>query len=223
MGTPVEIEFAVSLDDSDGKIPTFYILQIKPLIREVQNLEISISSTDNDKLILYTDHGMGNGIIEELEDIIYCDPKLFDKTKTVEMAKEIEVVNKFMKENNRKYILIGPGRWGSRDRWLGIPVTWAQISNARIIVEAGLKDFHADASLGSHFFHNVTSMNIGYFTVPYVSEKSFIAWDWLEKQENTKHGEYFVHTKLVKPVKILMNGRKGISVIYKPETDTNNE
>jgi hypothetical protein len=160
---------------------------------------------------------MGNGMIEDLEDIIYCDPEKFDKSKTVEMAKEIEDINRLMVSEKRKYVLIGPGRWGTRDRWLGIPVTWAQISNARIIVEAGLKDFHVDASLGSHFFHNVTSMNIGYFTVPFNSQKDFIDWRWLGEQEKTEHGNYFVHVHLPKPIKVLMDGRRGISVIYKPE------
>jgi hypothetical protein len=159
---------------------------------------------------------MGNGMIEDITDIVYCDPEKFDKTKTVEMAKEIEQLNRMMKDQNKKYILIGPGRWGSRDRWLGIPVAWAQISNARIIVEAGLRDFHADASLGSHFFHNVTSMNIGYFTIPYDSKEDYIAWDWLEEQNKTQHGDYFVHVSAANPFRVLMDGRRGISVIYKP-------
>ncbi len=217
MGTPVEIEFAANLDDPKNSAGIFYILQIKPLIREVQNLEISIGETEKDKLLLFTNKGMGNGIIEDLEDIIYCDPEKFDKSKTVEMAKEIEDINRLMVAEKRKYVLIGSGRWGTRDKWLGIPVTWAQISNARIIVEAGLKDFHVDASLGSHFFHNVTSMNIGYFTVPYNSQKDFIDWHWLAKQEKKEHGSFFVHVRLSKPAKVMMDGRRGLSVIYKPE------
>ena len=217
MGTPVEIEFAANIDDQKNSAGVFYILQIKPLIREVQNLEISIGDTEKDKLLLFTDKGMGNGMIEDLEDIIYCDPEKFDKSKTVEMAKEIEDINRLMVAEKKKYVLIGPGRWGTRDKWLGIPVTWAQISNARIIIEAGLKDFHVDASLGSHFFHNVTSMNIGYFTVPFNSQKNFIDWRWLSGQEKKEHGNFFVHVHLTKPIKVLMDGRRGLSVIYKPE------
>jgi CheY-like chemotaxis protein len=217
MGTPVEIEFAANFDDGVNEQAVFYILQIKPLIREMQNLEITIRDTEKDKLILFTDKGMGNGIIEDLQDIVYCGPEKFDKTKTMEMAKEVEEINKIMTREGRKYVLIGSGRWGTRDRWLGIPVVWTQISNARIIVEAGMKDFHIDASLGSHFFHNVTSMNIGYFTVGYNSQKSFIDWQWLAKQKKTWHGNFFVRISLPKPVKVMMDGRHGISVIYKPE------
>ncbi len=216
MGTPVEIEFAANFDDEKNK-SVFYILQIKPLIREVENLEITIRDTEKNELLLFTDKGMGNGIIEDLQDIVYCDPEKFDKTKTMEMAKEVEEINKIMIGEGRKYVLIGSGRWGTRDKWLGIPVTWPQISNARIIVEAGLKDFHVDASLGSHFFHNVTSMNIGYFTVGYNSKKSFIDWQWLAKQKKIWHRNFFARISLPKPVKVMMDGRHGISVIYKSE------
>jgi len=225
MGTPVEMEFAVNLEEkrvsrrgeTTEENPVFYILQIKPLIRDVQSLEVNIEETDKSKLLLYTDKGMGNGIIEGLQDVIYCDPERFEQSKTIEMAKEIEELNKEMIAEGKKYVLIGSGRWGTRDRWLGIPVVWTQISNAKIIVEAGLKEFHADASLGSHFFHNVTSMNIGYFTVPYGSDKSFIDWEWLKSHSVIKNRKYFAHVRLPKPFRVLMDGRKGISVIYKPE------
>ncbi len=108
---------------------------------------------------------MGNGVIDDISDIIYVEPEKFNNMLTVEMASEIEIMNEKMLRENERYILIGPGRWGSRDKFLGIPVVWPQISNAKVIVEIGLPDFHVDASLGSHFFHNVTSMNVGYFSV----------------------------------------------------------
>jgi CheY-like chemotaxis protein len=217
MGTPAEIEFAVDLAENEEKKPAFYVLQLKPLIRDVHEFSINTNELNRGNLFLYTEKGMGNGKIEDLHDIIYCDPDRFDKTKTLEMTYELEELNNFMKSENRKYILIGPGRWGTRDRWLGIPVVWTQISNARIIVEAGLKDFHVDASLGSHFFHNITSMNIGYFNIPYTSNNDFIDWEWLKSKRPSRRKEYFVHLHYKEPVRVMMDGRKSISVIFKTQ------
>jgi CheY-like chemotaxis protein len=228
MGTPVEIEFAVDLagieEDKtykniahvhEQKKPAFYILQIKPLIREIKYYDIDIEEINKDELLLFTERGMGNGRLDDIYDLIYCDPDKFDKSKTAEMADELEYINRKMIDEKKKYILIGPGRWGTRDRWLGIPVTWMQISNAKIIIEAGLKDFHVDASLGSHFFHNITSMNIGYFNVPFNHGNNFIDWKWLNTQKHNSAGNYFKHVMCDKPLVVLMDGRKGISVIYK--------
>lgn len=224
MGTPVEIEFAVDLggtsyqnntESGNPKKPAFYILQIKPLIRDYQGFTLNVDEINKEKLLLYTEQGMGNGKIEDIYDVIYCDPDKFDKSGTLEMTTELEQLNNEMKKENRKYILIGPGRWGTRDRWLGIPVVWAQISNAKIIVEADLKDFHVDASLGSHFFHHITSMNIGYFNVPYNSGKNSIDWDWLKSQKSNNGTKHFVHVIFNKPLVVMMDGRKSISVIYK--------
>lgn len=237
MGSPVEIEFAVNLGktvperNEDTPEAGFYLLQIKPLIRQFNYSlpEYEIKELNKDNLLLYTEKGMGNGLINDIQDVIYVDPGKFDRTKTVEMAAELESLNEVMKNNNRKYILIGPGRWGTRDRWLGIPVVWAQISNARIIVETGLKDFTVDASLGSHFFHNITSMNIGYFTIPFspdlrevpsnrddeVIPSSFIDFHWLRNQKPENITKHFIHLCFTHPLKVLMDGKKSISVIYK--------
>lgn len=213
MGLPVEIEFAVNLDK---KNPAFYILQIKPLVRDTDFFSFDVSDIKKEELLLYTERGMGNGRLEYLKDIIYADPDLFNKTETIEMAEEIELLNKKMRSLGRNYILIGPGRWGTRDRWLGIPVVWSQISNAKIIVETDSEDFRIDASLGSHFFHNVTSMSIGYFTVHKSNGKNFIDWEWLRKKQPAETTKHFVHIELEKPVTILMDGKKSISLIKKP-------
>lgn len=215
MGTPAEIEFAVDLTDNEERRPAFYILQLKPLIRDVSEYSFNTEEIERNKLMLYTEKGMGNGMIENISDLIYCDPDKIDKSKTIEMAKEIDELNSMMRAEKRKYILMGPGRWGTRDRWLGIPVIWTQISNAGVIVEADVKDFQVDASLGSHFFHNITSMNIGYFTVPYSSSSSFIDWGWLKSQKPNQKKDFFVHLRFKDPLKVLMDGRKGISVIFK--------
>jgi CheY-like chemotaxis protein len=217
MGVPVEIEFAVDLtkDDKKGILPAFYVLQIRPLTINLDDIYIDHDTLNKDDLLLYTESGMGNGMLENITDVIYLDPATFDKTKTREMKEEIANFNKIMNEQNREYILIGPGRWGSRDHFLGIPVKWADINKAKIIIEAGLKDFIVDASQGTHFFHNLVSMNVGYFNVPFVSDTDFIKWDWLQSQHVEKRGNYFVHASFSAPLTVKMDGRKGISVIYK--------
>lgn len=212
MGLPVEIEFAVNLDEDN---PGFYILQLKPLIRNSEFFSINEDKINKENLILYTECGMGNGKIENISDIIYADPKKFNAAHTQQMAIEAEMLNEKMKSLKRKYILIGPGRWGTRDRWLGIPVQWTQISNARIIVETDLDDFKVDASLGSHFFHNITSMNIGYFTVRQSNGSDFINWEYLNSIKPANKSEHYIHLELPKPVNILMDGKKSISLIEK--------
>ena len=132
---------------------------------------------------------MGNGVIDDITDFIYVDPKNSIIKHTSEMAAEIEMMNEKMLRENRKYVLLGPGRWGTRDRFLGIPVVWPQISNAKVIVEVGLPDFHVDASLGSHFFHNVTSMNVGYFSINHESNDGKIIWEKLKNQKVIEAGK----------------------------------
>ena len=156
---------------------------------------------------------MGNCIIKYIYDIIYVEMDLFDKSETEEMTREIEDLNAKMIKQNKKYILIGPGRWGTRDKWIGIPVNWPQISNAKIIVETSLEGYPLDASSGSHFFHNVTSMNVGYFSVQPELSKSYIDWDVLKKQEIIDKTNYFKHIRFAKPLKVRMDGKKRISVI----------
>jgi DNA-binding NarL/FixJ family response regulator len=212
MGLPVELEFAVILEEEKLN---FYILQLKPLIKTSEFFSIDEDSIDLSKLLLYTEQGMGNGKIDTICDIIFADPEKFDIAKTQQMASEIEQLNNKMKSLKRNYILIAPGRWGTRDRWLGIPVQWTQISNAKIIVETDLKNFKADASLGSHFFHNITSMNIGYFTVHQTKGTDFIDWDYLKSIHPEETTEHFIHISLPKPVTVLMDGKKSISLIEK--------
>ncbi len=212
MGLPVEIEFAANLGKDN---PGFYVLQLKPLIRNAEFISIEKDDFKKEELFLFTEKGMGNGKIDGITDIIYANPDLFDKSKTLEMTHELEKLNNKLKKLKRKYILIGPGRWGTRDSWLGIPVVWTQISAAKIIVETDLKDFSVDASLGSHFFHNITSMNIGYFTVHQSNGTDFIDWKWLKKQNTSETTKHFTHVRLPDAVTVLMDGRKGICLIKK--------
>ncbi len=216
MGMPVQIEFAVDLNEGAGEKPTFYILQIKPLVCDLRDYDLDLDAVDHDDLVLFSNKAMGNGTIDDIRDIIYVDTSRFDKSRTVEMAAELEKINRKMRESDRKYILIGPGRWGSRDRWLGIPVRWPDISNARIIVEAELEDFHFDASLGSHFFHNVTSQGVGYFSIPFKKGRNMIDWAWLKNQPVEERTENYIHIRMETPLLAKMDGRKSTAVIYKP-------
>jgi hypothetical protein len=156
---------------------------------------------------------MGNGVIDDITDIIFIDPEKFDNKLTVRMADEIAALNEKMVKEKRKYILIGPGRWGTRDRFLGIPVAWPQISGAKVIVEVSLPDFHPDASLGSHFFHNVTSMNVGYFSINQDSDQDKICWENIGSQQVVTNGEFFSHIRFENPLLVRMDGKKGMAVI----------
>lgn len=210
MGAPVEMEFAVNRENKEWK---FYVLQIKPLIKNEYHMDIDKENIDMSKAILRADKGMGNGKITDIQDLIYVDPRHFDRLRTEQMAEEVKFFNEKLKATDTPYILIGPGRWGTRDKLTGIPVLWSDISKARIIVEQGLRDFPLDASLGSHFFHNVTSMNVGYFAVPYESDSSFINYDIIRNQQLIEEKEFVRHVRFAKPVTVYMDGKKQTSVI----------
>ncbi len=216
MGTTVEIEYAVDLNkDAEGKT-SFYILQIKPLISQSQDNGFDRKKIPKKSILLYSTSGMGNGVLDELQDVIYIDQKKFDKSKTEEMVKEIESLNEKFIEERKQYVLIGPGRWGSRDKWIGIPVRWPQISKAKVIVETSLDDFPLEASSGSHFFHNVTSMKVGYFMVQHTSTEELINYKMLEEQEVIYEGEFFKQVRFKKPFKVIMDGKKRNYLIHIP-------
>ncbi len=212
-GSPVEIEYAVDLDPGVNGLPTFYLLQIKPLIGDQFRQNIDLDKLDKSQMMLFTKSSVGNGEINEIRDVIFVDNEKFNKLRTIEMAEEIEHLNKLMVKEGKRYILIGPGRWGSKDRFVGIPVNWSQISNAKVIVEVSLNNYPLDTSLGSHFFHNVTSMNIGYFSVLHNSYTDFIRWKELKQQKVMHETNFFKHIHFKKPLTILMDGKQKTSAI----------
>jgi len=215
MGTPVEIEFAFDIDPEDDSRGYLYVLQLKPMVHYIDDADIDITGVKDEELALFTTTGMGNGKIETIKDVVFIDFDKFDKTKTRDMVREVAQLNASFNKSGEKYILIGPGRWGTRDPLLGIPVNFVDICNSKIIVEAGIQEYQIDASLGSHFFHNVISMNMGYFTVNFQSDKSFIDWEWLKSFKPHNRTEHFIHIKFDKPLEILMDGKKGVSLIKK--------
>lgn len=213
IGSPVEIEFAVDLNRDKNYRSSIYILQIKPLIGNSDDYNVNLEDEDLDHMLLYTENGLGNGMIDSIKDVIYVNLEKFDKSKTKEMAAEIDALNTKMVKENRQYVLIGPGRWGTRDPWIGIPVNWPQICNAKIIVETSLANFPLDASSGSHFFHNVTSADVGYLSVQQEMSSNKINWDILNQQKILEERKYFRHAQFEKPLTIKMDGKKRISVI----------
>ncbi len=213
IGTPVEIEFAIDLTRDENGNATFYLLQIKPLVGSGAGYSIDEEKLSGEDILLITRKSMGNGIIEDISDIIYATTESFNSRNSAEMAKEISKLNEKMKNENRSYILIGPGRWGTRDHLLGIPVVWPQISKARVIVEVNPPGSHLNASLGSHFFHNVTSMNVGYFSINENIDGGMISWEKLKMLKPVEKSKFFRHVRFDKPVTIRMDGKKGIAMI----------
>ncbi len=213
MGAPVEIEFVLDLDPGHKGNPTLWLLQIKPLIRLENHLDVDFSEVEENQIILKSEKGMGNGRYTHIRDLVLMDINKFDRMKTREMAVEIAALNKKMEAKDREYVLIGPGRWGTRDPSTGIPVYWSQISQARVIVEMGLPDFPLDASLGSHFFHNVTSMNVGYFSVHRKNENQYVDLSFLDNQRVVEDTGYFKHIEFDKPLTVLMNGKEQKAVV----------
>ncbi|MCF8368340.1 MAG: pyruvate, phosphate dikinase [Bacteroidales bacterium] len=213
LGSPVEIEFAIDLNRDKKLKASFYLLQVKPMIGNVDDYNVDMDKIDPKSILLYSEKVMGNGLIDTIQDVIYVDRNKFDKSKTMEMVTEIETLNATMSKEGKQYILIGPGRWGTRDRWIGIPVNWPQISNAKVIVETSLEGYPLDASSGSHFFHNVTSANVGYFSIHPEKSGSYLNYDILDRQKLINETAYFRHIRFSQPLKVWMDGKKRISVI----------
>ena len=217
MGTPIEIEFAVNMTADKNKNREFGLLQMRPLVinREMEVLNIDVE--DISSLVCQSNHVLGNGIIEDIYDIVFVDYHKFERSKSKDVAREVGSLNTKLVSENKPYLLIGVGRWGTLDPWLGIPVKWDQISGAKCIVETSFKDFMVTPSQGSHFFQNLTSFMIGYFTVNSYKNEGFVDWDWLLQNKETESLQYTVHLSLKKPITIKMNGQENKGIILKPE------
>jgi hypothetical protein len=215
MGSPVEIEFAVNLSVPPDKQKEFAMLQMRPLVisRELDELKVDYKPED---LICKSSQVLGNGATDDIYDLVFVDTNTYDRAKSKDVATEIAHFNSKMLNEKKPYALIGLGRWGSLDPWLGIPVTWDQISGAVAIVESGFKDFEVEPSQGSHFFQNITSFRVGYFTVDASHKIGFIDWNWLRSQPAIEELKFSRHLKFKKPVSVRINGHKNIGIILKP-------
>ncbi len=216
MGVPVEIEFAVNMDVPENSPKEFAMLQMRPLVisHELEELDVDSSSTED--LICQSQQVLGNGATTDIHDIIFVDIQKFDRSKTRDTAFEVSYFNSKLVEQKRPYVLIGVGRWGSLDHWLGIPVTWDQISGASVIVESGFKDLNVSPSQGSHFFQNLTSFKVGYFTVNSFNNLGFIDWEWLLAQKPKEELIYTRHIRFEDSITVKINGHKNKGVILKP-------
>jgi hypothetical protein len=213
VGSPVEIEFAMTYNKSTEKL-NFHFLQLRPMFVSKDIIDISEDELNSQENLLSSDKVLGNGIVDNVYDIVYVKKNNFDISNSQEIALEIESVNKNLMSESKKAVFMGFGRWGSTERWLGIPVNWGQISSAKAIVEITLPDFDVDLSQGSHFFHNLTSFKVSYFSIQYDSDFK-IDWNWLETQKVVEDMKYVKHIKLDKPLKICVDGRKSKGVIQK--------
>lgn len=214
LGCPVEIEFAVNLYDNPDKKPEFCILQIKPMVIGGLDRSGELEQFSSDDIFCQSNIALGNGVIEGIRNIILISPDSFDPSCSEKIAAEIESINSQV--NGSPYILIGPGRWGSADPWLGVPVRWRQISNAKVIVELGMKEYPIDPSFGSHFFQNVTSMRIGYFTIDHKVKKDFIDLDWLNSQTIREETKFTRWIQLKESVTVNIEGQSGKGTMLKP-------
>jgi CheY-like chemotaxis protein len=216
MGASVEIEFAVNMRVPPGKPKEFAMLQMRPLVISRELEELEVDNVDKDDLICQSAQVLGNGATSNIYDIIMVDIQTFDRGKSRDVAMEVSKLNSEMLEQKRPYILIGVGRWGSLDHWLGIPVTWDQISGASVIVESGFKDFNVTPSQGSHFFQNITSFKVGYFTVNEYDHQGFINWDWLNQLHAERELKFAKHLRFDEPINVRINGHQNKGIILKP-------
>lgn len=215
MNNPVEIEFAVDTDKSGKKLSLFSLLQIRPIVVNERSIHSRIDKVIPDEVIVYSEKALGNGSYNNISDIIYVKPETFKTSDTQQIAAELEMLNQDFLNNQCQYVLIGPGRWGSSDSWLGIPVKWANISAARIIVESGLENFRIDPSQGTHFFHNLTTFGVGYLTInPYIRDGIYNI-DFLNSQPAKTETHYLRHVHFPHPFKIEIDGKSNKAVIYK--------
>jgi hypothetical protein len=215
MGVPVEIEFAANVVPRPDVPPAFFLLQIRPLNVQHQDVEVGDRKLDGSgDAVVYTHEGLGNGESAGLTHVLFVRPERFSATATREIREEIARLNAQMRAQEAGYVLIGPGRWGSRDRFLGVPVVWADISEARVIVEADLPEFQVEASQGTHFFHNLVARNVGYLKVRHnAPEQAFIDWDWIGRQEVVAETDHCVLVRPATPLRARLDGKTGRAVV----------
>jgi len=215
MDKPVEIEFVVDLNKKNNEKIKFYLLQIRPIASKEESVHLNPGHIKKEKCLIISHSALGNGSIDDIYDVVYVKPQTFDAAKNTETANMVGDLNSKFLGTNRNYILIGPGRWGSSDPWLGIPVKWSQISAARLIVESGLNNYRIDPSQGTHFFQNLTSFRVGYFTVNPFMNDGFFDLEFLDKQPAVFENEVIRHVRFSKPLRIIIDGKKNFGIVEK--------
>jgi len=219
MNNPIEIEFAANMDVPHGSPKLFSFLQIRPIVENQETSSIDLKKYNEEDCIITSNAALGNGIIDEIYDFLYVKPESFNAANSQQIAEQVTQVNEKLLKENRNYILVGPGRWGSSDSWLGIPVKWSQISGARLIVEAGLENYRIDPSQGTHFFQNLTSFHVGYFTInPYINDGKYNL-DFLNQQEAEFENEFLRLIHFKNPAQVMIDGKRNRGLVLKPKID----
>ena len=217
MGCPIEVEFAVELDTMNGKVRELNLLQIRPMAVAETEVDLDLGQIEKELVLCTCKRAFGNGYIRDIKHVVYLDPEGFDRANSIAAAADIARINALLENDGEQYLLIGPGRWGSSDPWLGLPVEWADINCARVVVETGFGDIHVKPSEGSHFFHNMTSFRVGYFTVNPSAGEDILDMEWLRAMESEAVGEHGVrHVVLEDSLTVLLDGKSAHGVILKP-------
>lgn len=219
MGTPIELEFAVNMSSSKKE---FGLLQMRPFVLNYDEDELNVDEFSNEDLICYSEKVMGNGLINDVFDIVLVDFNIFERTNSREVADEVTYFNSKLVADKRPYLLIGVGRWGTKDPWLGIPVNWEQIAGARAIIESSFKDISVEPSQGSHFFHNIISFSIAYLSIDLYKQNGLLDWEWLLNQHAEEKKNYTRLLNFENPIIIKMNGKKNKGIVIKPGISYNN-
>ena len=215
MGRPVEIEFAVNLDYAENKNNVFYLLQIRPIVDANKSIDEDLEQVPLDSTLITSRQALGNGIIDNLCDVVYVKEGMFGPSNNQLIAYDIDKINRQLMEQDRPYVLIGPGRWGSSDTWLGIPVKWPNIAGAKVIIEAGQTSYHIDPSQGTHFFQNLTSCGSAYLTVDGLDDREVCDMDYLESLPVVAETKYIKHVRLEQALVAKIDGKKGMAVVLK--------
>ncbi len=220
MGTPIELEFAVNMSSNKKE---FGLLQMRPFVLNYEEEELNVDEYSSEDLICYSKQVMGNGLINDVFDIVLVDFNIFERANSREVADEVTHFNSKLVTNKRPYLLVGVGRWGTKDPWLGIPVNWEQIAGARAIIESSFKDISVEPSQGSHFFHNIISFSIAYLCIDLYKQKGLLDWKWLLNQPAEEKKNYTRLLHFEDPIIIKMNGKKNKGIVIKPGISFDNK
>jgi hypothetical protein len=213
-GSAVEIEFAMTIPKSSEDTAHLAFLQVRPMMVSKEQVDLPDNVDETDNLLLTSERVMGNGVVDSLVDVVYVKPDAFEARLTPNIANELETINRGLLNSRKPYLLIGFGRWGSSDPWLGIPVNWGQINSAKVIVESTLEGMNVEPSQGAHFFHNISSFHVSYFTVHHESVPG-IDWEWLSRQRVVEETDLVRHVELDDPLLVKVDGRTGKGAIWR--------
>ena len=211
LNSPIEIEFAFIVDEkTDTQI--FALLQVRPILEESVNIDIDMSEVDRNRAICMSSQALGNGVIDDIKDVVYIHPNRLDRMRTSNLTDHIEAIDAKLRAAGRPYLLIGPGRWGSSDPSLGVPVSWEQIRGAKAIIEVPMSDIHVEPSQGTHFFQNIVTFNIGYLTI---TADDMLDFDWLDKVDSEEEIGPLRHIGLKSPLKVVLDSRDSEAIILR--------